>query len=231
MHAIINQPYGVLYGSQWAWQDVDNDGIHDEDEPILIDEASGLPIFSDVSGIIGNPYPDWMASVNTDVTWKGITLSGLLDIRVGGDIWCGTIARMNRIGVSEASGNREETYVVPGVIEQADGSFVTNDIEISPADYFQSYLGDFAASEQAIFDGGWVRLREAKLSYSFNLDKNSFIKMLNLSVTGRNLWLKTDYPGVDPETSLTGAGSNIAGFDWFNNPSTKSWLFGVSAAF
>ncbi len=231
-YAILNQPYGVLYGSQWAWQDINNDGIHDEDEPILIDEDSGLPIFDTESGIIGNPYPDWLAAITTDVSWKGITLSGLLDIRKGGDIWCGTYARMNRIGISEASGeDRTETFVIPGVIEQADGSFIANDIVISSGDYYQSYLGDFAASEQAIYDGGWVRLRELKLSYSFDLEKTSVVKALDLAVTGRNVWLKTDYPGVDPETSLTGAGSNIAGFDWFNNPSTKSWLFTLSAAF
>lgn len=230
-YAILNQPYGVLYGSQWAWQDINGDGIHDADEPILIDEASGLPIFDDVSGIIGNPYPDWLGSVSTDITYKGVTLSGLLDIRVGGDIWCGTIARMNRIGISEESAARDQTYVIEGVVENADGTFTSNTTAVSAADYFQSYLGDFAASEQAIYDGGWLRLREAKLSYAFELKNTTVLKMLNLSVTGRNLWLKTDYPGVDPETSLTGAGSNIAGFDWFNNPSTKSWLFSLSAAF
>jgi hypothetical protein len=30
---------------------------------------------------------------------------------------------------------------------------------------------------------------------------------------------------------LTGAGSNINGFDYFNNPGSKSYLFGVSFGF
>ena len=121
--------------------------------------------------------------------------------------------------------------MIEGVVEQADGSYIPNTTEISPIDYWSNYLGDNGASSQAIFDGGWVRLREAKLSYQFTLAPKSVIKGLTLSATGRNLWLKTDYPGVDPETSLTGAGSNIAGFDWFNNPSTKSYIFTLSAAF
>ena len=184
-----------------------------------------------MSGVIGDPYPDWLMNINTALSWKGLTVSGLLDIRKGGDIWNGTNARMNRIGISEASGERDHTFVIEGVIEQADGSYVANDIEIAPEDYWGDYLGDFGASSQAIQDGGWVRLREVKLAYTFTLDPKNVIKGLSVSATGRNLWLKTDYLGVDPETSLTGAGSNISGFDWFNNPGTKSYLFSVSAAF
>ena len=50
-------------------------------------------------------------------------------------------------------------------------------------------------------------------------------------MTGRNLLLFTKYTGVDPETSLTGAGSNINGFDYFNNPGTKSYLINLKAGF
>lgn len=221
-YVIVGQPYGLLYGSQWAYNDAGQ---------LLIDSTSGLPIFDTISGIIGDPYPDWLMNINTTLTYKGITLSALLDIRKGGDIWNGTNARMNRIGISEASGERDHTFVVEGVIEQADGSYTDNDIEISPADYWGSYLGDFAASSQQIQDGGWVRLREVKLAYQFKLDPKNVVKALNVSATGRNLWIKTDYTGVDPENSLTGAGSNISGFDWFNNPGTKSYLFTLSASF
>lgn len=221
-YVIVGQPYGLLYGSQWAYND---------NGDLLIDGSTGLPIFDTISGVIGDPYPDWLMNINTALTWKGLTLSGLLDIRKGGDIWNGTNARMNRIGISEASGERDHTFVIEGVIEQPDGSYTPNNIEIAPEDYWGDYLGDFGASSQAIQDGGWVRLREVKLAYQFNLDPKNVVKALNISATGRNLWLKTDYTGVDPENSLTGAGSNISGFDWFNNPGTKSYLFTVSASF
>ncbi len=221
-YVIVGQPYGLLYGSQWAYS---------PDGDLLIDGSTGLPIFDTVSGVIGDPYPDYLLNFNTGVTYKGFTLSGLLDIRKGGDIWYGTGARLNRIGISEESADRDHTYLIEGVVEQADGSFAPNTLEVSPSDYWMSYEGDFGASSQAIKDGGWVRLREAKLSYQFTMKKDFVVKSLVLSATGRNLLLKTDYPGVDPETSLTGAGSNISGFDWFNNPGTKSYLFSLSASF
>jgi hypothetical protein len=45
-----------------------------------------------------------------------------------------------------------------------------------------------------------------------------------LSVTGRNLAIWTNYTGVDPETNLGGSGTNGLGIDYFNNPSTKTWI-------
>jgi hypothetical protein len=51
--------------------------------------------------------------------------------------------------------------------------------------------------------------------------KNWLISELTVSFIGRNLFLATDYTGVDPETNLTGTGSGF-GVDLFNMPQTKS---------
>ncbi len=80
-------------------------------------------------------------------------------------------------------------------------------------------------SEQFIEDGGFVRLKEVTLSYTFPLQ---FIGLQNatVSVTGRNLELWTNYTGIDPETNLTGP-TNGQGIDYFNNPTTKTWVFSL----
>ena len=221
--AIVGEPYGVLYATKWK---------RSPDEQIIVG-ANGIPLVDDLKGKVGDPYPDWLAGIRNTFTYKGITLTGLLDIREGGDIWCGTCARLNRLGRTELSADRDHNYIVPGVVQNPDGSFSQNTKEISAFSYYQKYLGDnSSATEQAIFDGSWVRLREISLSYKFNFkNSKSFIQGLEISATGRNLWLSTDYPGVDPETSLTGAGSNVGGFDYFNMPGTKSYIFGLRASF
>jgi hypothetical protein len=56
------------------------------------------------------------------------------------------------------------------------------------------------------------------------------LEALSITLTGRNLWLKTDYPGIDPETNLTGA-SNGYGLDYFNMPNTKSYNVTVNLTF
>ncbi|MEL7428299.1 MAG: hypothetical protein AAFN81_35355 [Bacteroidota bacterium] len=84
----------------------------------------------------------------------------------------------------------------------------------------------------SIYDTSWQRLREITLSYSVPASalSNSPLGGLSVSVYGRNLWLNTDYPGIDPETNLTGA-SNGIGLDYFNMPNAKSYGVNLQITF
>ena len=218
-YAIVGEPVGVFYGTQWKRNDAGD----------LIIGSDGIPVKEDQEGNIGNPNPDWLGGLRNTFTYKGFTLSAMLDFRHGGDVYNGTFARLNNLGRTSLSADRERNYVIPGVKE--DGS--VNDISIPAVDYYKKYVGDAGgAAEQFVETVNWVRLRDISLTYSFiPKGKMSFVKNVELSATGRNLWLDTNYKGVDPETSLTGAGSNIGGFDYFNNPGSKSYIFGVKLSF
>ncbi len=218
-YAIVGQPYGAVFGTKWQRNDAGK----------LLIGANGLPLRADQEGFLGNPYPDWTAGVNTLFSFKGLSLSGLLDIRHGGILWNGTYARLNRIGkTQESADGRDKSFVIEGV--KADGT--QNDIPVSAISYFSTFKGDGGAYavENAIQDGSWVRLREVSLSYT--LPKfTKYLNGLTVYATGRNLWLSTEYKGVDPETSLTGAGSSIGGFDYFNMPGARSYIVGLRTNF
>jgi TonB-linked SusC/RagA family outer membrane protein len=225
-YAIKDQPYGVFYGSKW---------LRNDNGQLIISQAggnAGIPLVDDTNGNIGNPYPDWTSGIRNTLEWKGLSLSALLDIKQGGKAWCGTIARMSRLGRTAESVNRDganATYVIEGVADDgSDNPTTPNTATVSALNYFSHYKGDgaYSAAENAVYSTSWVRLREVSLTYHYNL-KSTWFKFVEFSFVARNLWLKTDYPGVDPETSLTGAGSNLQGFDYFNNPSTKSFSFGI----
>jgi hypothetical protein len=72
------------------------------------------------------------------------------------------------------------------------------------------------------------------VSLTYSLEKKwlkkSIFNTVDISFIGRNLWISTDYSGVDPETSLTGA-ANSQGMDYFNMPSTKSYGVKLSVTF
>jgi len=201
-----------LYGTYW---------VRDKNENLLID-ADGYPIISTDTKPLGDPFPRYSLGITTGLTWKGITLSGLLDIRNGGVAWNGTQARLNRIGRSEGSADREGEMVVEGY--HADGT--PNSTPIPKLDYWQYVKGDFGATENNIQKTDWVRLREVTIAYTFAKFKR-VIRSMDVSITARNLFLNTPYTGVDPESSLTGAASNYQGIDWFTMPNTKSWNFGI----
>ena len=89
--------------------------------------------------------------------------------------------------------------------------------------------GFTGAGEQYVEHVNTTRLREVTLSYSLNTQgfrDATKLQSIDFSLTGRNIYLWTNYSGVDPETNLTGV-SNGRGLDYFNNPSTRSILFSV----
>ena len=218
-YAVKGQPLGSFYGSKW---------LRDANGQIIVG-SNGLGKLDPKKGNLGNSAPDWTGGIRNTFVYKRISLSALLDLRHGGVVYNGTGARLNTIGISEGSADRERNYIISGVKE--DGS--VNDIAISAKSYFQNFKGDsnLAAAEEAVTDVNWIRLRDASISYDFNVKEFPFLTVAQISLTGRNLWLNTNYKGVDPETSLTGAGSRINGLDYFNNPGSKSFIMGLRVSF
>lgn len=227
-YAIVGQPFGAFYGTTWQ---------KTSSGQLIIDPATHMPIQNPKNQNLGNATPDWLSGIRNTFTYKNLSFTFLWDIRKGGKIWNGTRARLNSLGTSKESEDREHPYTVDGVLStgiNADGTAnygtTANTSTITAKDYYRTYLGDPAfggVTSTVIEDGSWLRLREVALTYRINMKNKKFLQYIDLSISGRNVLLFTKYSGVDPETSLTGAGSNIAGYDYFNNPGTKSLFFGL----
>ncbi|MCR9265707.1 MAG: SusC/RagA family TonB-linked outer membrane protein [Flavobacteriaceae bacterium] len=224
--AIAGESYGAIFGQRYARNDAGE---------ILIDDE-GYPLVDAEDGIIGDPIPDWLAGIGNTFQYKNLGLSVLFDIRQGGDVWNGTKGILDYFGVSEETLLRDQTTVFQGVVES---SGQPNTLEVPYSDptisennnFWRRYgFGDVA--EGNVFDASWIRLREVTLSYSLPQKwlKNTGIEELSFSAFGRNLWLDTDYPGIDPETNLTGDTNGI-GLDYFNQPNTKSYGLNVQLNF
>jgi hypothetical protein len=61
---------------------------------------------------------------------------------------------------------------------------------------------------------------------------SSHIKGIDITLSGRNVWLHTKYTGIDPEVSSAGSGPNgVVGIDVNSVPATKSWDIAVKIKF
>jgi outer membrane receptor protein involved in Fe transport len=229
IYAVVGEQYGSIYGGQW---------LRDEEGNIVIEndpdsDSYGYPIADAQVGVIGDVNPDWIAGLNTTLSWKGFSVYGLLDIRQGGDIWNGTKGALTFFGRAEDTESRGEMTTFEGVqghVDELTGALIsegtTNTVEV-PLDqaWYQGNGGGFGSvSEHFVEDGSYIKLKELSVTYSLNpkwLVKTP-VAGIDISLIGRNLWLSTDYSGVDPETSLTGA-NNSQGMDYFNMPGTRSY--------
>lgn len=218
--AIPGMPYSSIFGNRFA--------RNENGERIIGND--GFPVQDSEAGVIGDPNPDWTMGVRNSFSYKNFSLSGLLDIRKGGDVWCGTCEVSDYFGTSQKTAEQRSItgFVFEGVNVDTGQP---NTTEVAFADPTKPVntnrwvrYGFTGAAEEYIYDSSWIRLREVALTYSLprSIIDNTFLSGGSLTLAGRNLFLITDYPGVDPETNLNGD-SNGIGLDYFNQPNTKSY--------
>tara|TARA_R110002051_G_scaffold51436_1_gene98634 strand:+ start:77 stop:3286 length:3210 start_codon:yes stop_codon:yes gene_type:complete len=230
---VEGEPFGALWGVSFA---------RDEAGDLILD-ANGFPTQASQEGVIGDPNPDWRGGISTSLSFKGFTVSALVETSQGGDIWGGSNGVLNTFGISPITANEststEALVNYSGVTIPANTAFRGNiqDFGGGPVALDQAWYGSLgggfgAVGEQFIEDGSWTRLRELSLFYAI---PSTYVERIGLQaiefgVTGRNLILWTDIEGFDPETNLTGA-SKGRGLEYFNNPGTKSYLFTLKISY
>lgn len=81
--------------------------------------------------------------------------------------------------------------------------------------------------------GDFLRLQNAGIGYTFSLSEDSFLQNLRLYVNGQNLFVITDYSGLDPEvnTQTPLNGLPTAGIDYTAYPRPRTFTFGFNANF
>jgi len=232
---IIGAKVGYDYQSFWGW-----DWLRDESGNLIINDdpenpAYGFPMGNyDTVINFGKFNPDWTLGWTNSIRWKDLTFSFLIDLRIGGMMWNGTKATLYYFGSHADQVTREpdDIYIFPGV-KQSDGS--PNDIEVvKDINWYNKGEGSSFTGPGGPYveNTDWIRLREIALSYRFNrkILGDGFVKQLELYISGKNLWLSTEYTGIDPETSLVGA-FNAQGADFYNNPGVRQLTFGLRAGF
>lgn len=237
VRAIPGLPYRTLYGGLYLRDDNGNIVINDDPN-----DEIGYPVADPIPGVMGDVNPKWIGSLANNFSFKGINLGILFETRQGNQIWNGTWGAMTNFGTSANTLNRGEEIVFTGVKGHLDangnlvhydansnevaGPGATNDKKaLLDENWYTTNGGGFGnITEQFVEDGSFVKLRELSLGYSIDnkVLKSKVISGASIALIGRNIWLKTEYKGVDPETSLAGA-SNAQGMDYFNGPGTKSW--------
>lgn len=176
---------------------------------------------------IGDRNPNFTMGITNTFNYKDFMLSFMVDIRSGGKVFNATENALVRSGLSLKTLDRG-TKVFDGIIESTG---LQNTIAV-PLN--QNYYQTIYASQGYDFveDGGWTRLRYVSLTYNMPQRYLGKLKLKGLSftATGRNLILITDYSGVDPEVSGSGAGvggSGSFGFDNLGVPATRGFDLGL----
>lgn len=227
-YAMVGKSWGTLVGTGY---------VYNEDGSILVE--NGMPKY-ETGKEIGNVTPDWLAGWSNEFTYKDWSFGFLLDFRKGGDVYSISQAFGSQTGIYDytAAGDIRENGVIAGknvltdkVFKTADGKI--NDVAVNAEDFFANF---YTICQMSVFDGSYLKLREAHLSYTFpkSLLKNSFIKSAKISLVGTNLallWVhSSNLTHLDPE-STTGSGNGDVGFESNAYPPSRSFGLKVGLTF
>lgn len=225
-----NATVGGSLGDLWGFKLLRNENGE------VIYGSNGLPARPDRIEKVGNAFPKWRAGLQNDFKIKNWQISFSFDGQYGGVAYSQTHHKMSEQGklghTLMGRDNPNGTIVGQGVVQNPDGSFSPNTTPVS----LSSYYGDYyrrANVETNTFDTSFIKLRDARIAYSFSKDVIAPLKLteLTLAVFGKNLWMWTEFPMFDPEVAALNDSTITPGVEIGQLPSARTVGFQLNLKF
>lgn len=221
---------------------IGSDYIRDPQGRVVVDRNTGNPVGTTTGNILGNTQPKDRLGLDFNVSWKGLTLSGIFEYR--GDFVqyssAGATFDFSGSSIRSVYYNREK-FIFPNssYLDAASGNYIANNnVTVSAANSgFWSSSQFRGTTSNYVYSGDFWKLRELALAYklpSSFLKSVKFIKTATVSAQGRNLfiWLPKSNTWGDPENSSNGSDSNAVGITSLSQtPPTRYFGGTVSLTF
>ncbi len=188
-------------------------------------DGNGNPIYEDVDGNgVGDPdsdkqfvgedaLPDITSGLTLNFRYKNWDLSTFFNAQSGFSVY----------------NNTANSFFNAGQIVTA------RNVTVDAANAGENGGASTAVSTRFLEKGDFVRFQNATLGYNVPLSGEGAFKTLRFSLTGQNIFLITDYSGIDPEvtvqTGQLGSGVPTRGIDWSAFPNPRTVTFGINASF
>ncbi len=167
-------------------------------------DANGQPTGAILQKKIGDPNPDYVASVTNELQYKNWSFRAQFDAVQGNDVLSWDSRMFFRFG-----GGAQTDRELNGEEPKGTGA------------------AKFGIAEAYIEDGSFIKLRELSLSYRWN---NPFrgLSSLRFNVTGRNLVSFDDYSKWDPEVNMDAQANGSRGGIMGLTPIPRVITFGIT---
>jgi TonB-linked SusC/RagA family outer membrane protein len=208
--AVVGQPFPVYKGT---------DMNRDPNGNVIVSATTGLPSVNSTLQNFGRTTPKYIWGITNNFSYKFISLSATAEYRGGNIIYNGVGSTLNFAGsslISTLAGRQK--FVYPGSVINtgtAAAPVYTPNTNVTVQDgnygFWQSSAYN-TVNQPRVSNAAFWKLREINLNFNLTqfVKNTRYIKGLNLSLTGRNLflWKPKNNPWSDPEFSDT-AGNAI----------------------
>lgn len=223
--------YGMLTGRHF---------LRDAEGRLVLD-ANHLPKYTSTDGRLGTNQYRWTGSITNTFSYRRFTLTMLVDIKYGGNIYSmtnllayangkhkGTLEGRDEWAMSEqqriSAGKSPAQWTATGGlpvkgVDAASGNEVV--AYVNPQAYWKRLTENIP--EAFIYDASFVKMRELHLDYELPLKKgNRVFREAIVSLLARNPFtLYKSVPNIDPESSYNNM--TAQGLEYGSLPTRKSY--------
>lgn len=183
--------------------DQNNDGVLNNDDLVYM----------------GNADPKVYGGLQNSFRYKKFYLNIYFNYSLGGKIY-----------------NPTELFMGTGTYLSNQYSYMTNawhPVRNPTSDIPRADSKDDIPNDRFIYDASFLRLKNASLSYVFDLAKktNNKLRSVTLTAAGNNIFLLKKYNGYDPEVSAESGSSTIRRMDNGAYPASRTLTFSAQVKF
>lgn len=175
--------------------------------PVPERNAAGQPTGANLSKVIGDPNPDYTATLTNELKYKNFSFRMQFDAVQGGDVLSWDTRMFYRFG-----GGPETAKELRGESVRGTGA------------------AKFGIAESYIEDGSYIKLRELSTSYLLK-EPLKGVSSIKFTLSGRNLFSIDDFSGYDPEVNMDGQSNGSRGGVMGLVPIPRVIKLGVVATF
>lgn len=200
----VGYPIGEFFTLRYGGKDKDNGNLSQFEKSD--GSMSQSPVIGEDYFYAGSPHPSLLLGWANTLNYKNFSLNFFFRGTFGNKIFNVTRADLS--------------YTVNSTVKN---------ISTYAADDLMTDGKNNAYSTRYIENGSYVRLDNATLRYKVPISKNNFINRLGFYLTANNVFVITDYTGIDPEINQGGIGLGVDKSNFY--PKTRSWILGASIEF
>ncbi|WP_246255552.1 SusC/RagA family TonB-linked outer membrane protein [Cyclobacterium plantarum] len=226
INATVGQPYGTIITPN-----------------VIYHEETGKPIVGsngfylrNPGEVVGNIMPDLTGGLSNTFTYRGISLSALIDFQSGGSFWSETVQNGIANGqFIESVGDNDRGVPMRNPVAEGGGirgdavfeNGEPNTVYLEAQNYLKQY---YNLDGLHVYDASYIKLREIRLGYSLpaRMLSNLFVRGVRLSVFSRNVaLLHSNVPHIDPSEIAYGS-SNVQGLEGASLPAPRVVGFNIN---
>ena len=208
---VDGEPIGVFFGSFQATDANGNDlltpgGLPQREQDERTDDGQPTGGFS--RKVIGDPNPDYILGVGTQLTFGQFGLNAFLESVQGVDVFDADKRTRQGVGIGDLS-EKELSGELP-----------------------RGYIWSIYPIEQwRISDGSFVKLRELALTYTIPSLAGERLSNTVISVGGRNLFSIDNFTSFDPEVNAGGQSNLLRAVNFGQVPIPRTYTVSVRTNF